>query len=333
MEPRYRDDESWPATVGQSQLGRATEPDAERRQQEHGGRGALKENTDGDHNTAFGYAARRNNTTGYDNTANGANALLSNTMGRGNTANGVETLTRNTTGNFNIASGVETLTRNTTGNFNIASGGGALEQNITGDRNIAIGRLAGSQLQSGDNNIYLGHEGAASDESDTMRLGQDQTRTFIAGISGVPVSGSAILINANGKVGIQASAARYKTDIAPLGTRSQGLFQLRPVTFRYKQDPQGERQYGLVAEEVAAVYPELVTRNAQGAVESVRYQEVIPLLLNELQHQQQQLATQEQEVTQQAQQLAALAAQNAALVARLAQVEEAVARAASLAGR
>ena len=149
----------------------------------------------------------------------------------------------------------------------------------------------------------------------------------------MPVSGSAVLINANGRVGIQASAARYKTDIAPLGTRSQGLFQLRPVTFRYTQDPQGERQYGLIAEEVAAVYPELVTRNAQGAVESVRYQEVIPLLLNELQHQQQQLATQEQEVTRQAQQLAALAAQNAALVARLAQVEAAIARAASLAGR
>ena len=135
----------------------------------------------------------------------------------------------------------------------------------------------------------------------------------------MPVSGSAVLINATGKVGIQASAARYKADIAPLGTRSQGLFQLRPVTFRYKQDPQGERQYGLIAEEVAAVYPELVTRDAQGAVESVRYQEVIPLLLNELQHQQQQLA--------------ALAAQNAALAARLAQVEEAIARAASLAGR
>jgi hypothetical protein len=166
-----------------------------------------------------------------------------------------------------------------------------------------------------------------------MRLGQHQTRTFIAGITGVPVSGSAVLINAAGKLGIQASAARYKTDIAPLGRRSQRLFQLRPVTFLYKQDPQGERQYGLIAEEVAAVYPELVTRDTQGAVEAVRYQEVIPLLLNELQHQEQQLATQGQKVTRQAQQLAVLEAQNAALMARLAQVEAAMAQVVSLAGR
>src|SRR5262245_41578145 len=190
------------------------------------------------------------------------------------------------------------------------------------DRDDQPGRVAGGQSQLG-----------RAAESDTMRLGQDQTRTFIAGITGVPVTGTAVRIHAKRRVGSQSSAARYQADIQPLGTRSQGLCQLRPVTFRYKQDLQRERQYGLMAEEVAAVYPELVTRNAQGAVESVRYQEVIPLLLNELQNQQRQLATQAQEAMRQAQQLAALVAQNAALVARLAQVEEAVARAAPLAGR
>jgi hypothetical protein len=120
--------------------------------------------------------------------------------------------------------------------------------------NIAIGANAGSHLHSGDYNIYLGHEGEARDESHTMRLGQHQTRTFIAGVT-APVRGTAVLITANGRLGIQVSAARYKTDIQPLGRRSQGLWQLRPVTFRYTQDPPGERQYGLIAEKVAAVYP------------------------------------------------------------------------------
>jgi Chaperone of endosialidase len=190
-------------------------------------------------------------------------------------------------------------------------------------------------------------------ESNTLRLGSGQTQTFIAGIAGVPVSGSAVLINNQGQLGILASSARYKRDVEAIGARSRGLFQLRPVTFRYRQDPQGERQYGLIAEEVAQVYPELVTRDATGAVESVRYQEVIPMLLNEMQHQQrqlgaqgQQLARQAHQLSRQAQQLAELHAQNArlqaavahqqerdtALTARLERLE-ATARAATLASR
>ena len=209
----------------------------------------------------------------------------------------------------------------------------------TGTNNIAIGYSAGSGLTTGNNNIYLGHVGTAT-ESDTMRLGSSQTQTYIAGISGVPVSGSVVLISNTGQVGIQASSLRYKYDIEPMGARSHALLKLRPVTFRYKQDAQGERQYGLIAEEVAKVYPELVTRDANGEVESVRYQELTPMLLNELQHQQRQLAVQTQE-------LAALKAQNArlraavvqqqerdaALAARLERLEAAAARAATLASR
>ncbi len=135
-----------------------------------------------------------------------------------------------------------------------------------------------------------------------------------------------------------ASSARYKRDIQDMGDRSQGLFQLRPVTFRYKQDPQGQRQYGLIAEEVAKVYPELVTRGAKGEVESVQYRELIPILLNELQHQQQQVAelkaqnqslraTQSQELAElKAQNVrlqAALVQQNAAFAVRLEQLERA----------
>ena len=170
-----------------------------------------------------------------------------------------------------------------------------------------------------------------------------QTRTFIPGlVGGAPLIGPAasVLINSTGQLGLQVSSSRYKRDIQPMRAHSRGLLQLRPVIFRYKQDAQGERQYGLIAEEVAQVYPELVTRGATGDVEAVRYHEVIPMLLNEVQHQQRQLTTQAQE-------LAALKAQNArlraavvqqqerdaALAARLERLEAAVARAGGLASR
>src|SRR5262249_8388946 len=128
---------------------------------------------------------------------------------------------------------------------------------------------AGYKLSSGDRNIYVGNSGVAS-ESRTIRLGQapNQSRTFIAGIYGVPLSSGnapvAVFIDKNGQLGKIPSSARYKKDVADIRDTSQGLYQLRPVTFRYKQDPQGQRQYGLIAEEVAKVYPELVTKGADG---------------------------------------------------------------------
>src|SRR5262249_52565053 len=157
---------------------------------------------------------------------------------------------------------------------------------------------------------------AVASESNTMRLGQDAVttngvtsgiaRTFIAGIKGVPISGATVTIDNTGQLGIVASSARYKRDIQDMGARSQGLYHLRPVTFRYKQDPQGQQQYGLIAEEVAQVYPELVTKGADGKVESVQYHELIPMLLNEVQHQQQALRAQSQHFRAQAQRLAEL---------------------------
>src|SRR5262249_45232054 len=147
--------------------------------------------------------------------------------------------------------------------------------------------------------------------------------TFIAGVAGVTVSNSApVLINTStGQLGTMASSIRYKRDIQPMGAHSHKLLQLRSVIFRYTQDAQGELQYGLIAEEVAKVYPELVTRNAQGEVETVRYHELIPMLLNEVQHQQRQLADLQAQNARLQQQLqerdAAQQAQNAALTARL----------------
>src|SRR5262249_25421205 len=182
----------------------------------------------------------------------------------------------------------------------------------TGNRNTALGPGAGKTLVSGDNNIYVANFGVAT-ESNVMRLGQDQTATFVAGIFGKPVNGATVFVTSSGQLGTQVSSARYKRDIHPLGEQSQKLHQLRPVSFRYKQDPQGVQQYGLVAEEVATVYPELVVRGTDGKVESVRYQELIPLLVNEAQQQQRMLDKQSQELTAVKAQNTALAAQNADL--------------------
>jgi len=195
---------------------------------------------------------------------------------------------------------------------------------------------------SGSDNIYIGDPNGAASESNTIRLGQQGllTRAFIAGIAGVPVSGSPVLIDSQGQLGIQASSIRYKRDIQPMGAHSRGLLQLRPVIFRYKQDAQDERQYGLIAEEVAEVYPELVTRGDNGEVESVRYQELIPMLLNELQHQQGQLGVQTQQLSvlkAENERLWAIVAQqqerDAALAARLERLVEATAPPATLANR
>src|SRR5262249_21161569 len=153
----------------------------------------------------------------------------------------------NGTGANNTASGAFALDINTSGAYNTALGYQAL-YNSKGSRNTALGFNAGIHLSSGTFNIYLGNTAVAS-ESNTMRLGQVQTRTFIAGVAGVPISGAQVTINNAGQLGIVASSARYKRDIAAMGERSQGLYSLRPVTFRYKQDRQGQRQYGLIAEE------------------------------------------------------------------------------------
>jgi hypothetical protein len=263
-------------------------------------------------NTGSGTGALQNNTTGGDNTAFGIQALWSNSTGFNNTASGAAALQSNTTGLANTASGVDALLLNTTGNGN-----------------IALGANAGRNLTTGSNNIDIGHPGVAG-ESSTIRVGSGQTRTFIAGIKGVPISGAAVTINNAGQLGIVASSARYKRDIADMRDSSQGLYQLRPVTFRYKQDPQGQRQYGLIAEEVAKVYPELVTRGAKGEVESVQYHELIALLLNEVQHQQQELT----ELKAQNERLqAALAQQHAAVATRLERLEKAAARTATLVSR
>jgi len=266
-------------------------------------------NTTGNDNTAFGYGALNANTTGAANAASGANALPSNTIGDYNTASGVNALYSNTiadyntasgfgalysnNGNSNTASGYEALYANTSGTQNTATGLHALASNTTGSNNIAEGYHGGYNLTTGSNNIDIGNVGVAG-EGGAIRIGTTSTQTaaYIAGISTAKVTGSAVYVTSAGQLGVLASSERYKTAIAPMGSDTEKLAQLRPVSFKIKTDPAGTRQYGLIAEEVAKVYPELVIRDASGRIDGVRYEELAPMLLNEVQQQQQRIAAQ-----------------------------------------
>ena len=252
------------------------------------GRGALSSNTSGNFNTATGAFALQLNTTGDDNTADGEGALNKNGAGFGNTAAGSLALANNTTGSFNTADGRLALFGNESGDANTAVGHSALG-NTTGTNNIGIGLEAGLDLTTGDNNICIGTSGVAG-ESGTIRIGAGgrQTATFIAGIAGQSSPGGvAVFVTGTGKLGTVTSSRRVKEDIREIGEESDGLMRLRPVAFRYKPeiDPTGLTQYGLIAEEVADVYPDLVVSDRDGRPETVRYHLINALLLNEVQKQ------------------------------------------------
>jgi hypothetical protein len=222
--------------------------------------------------------------TADSNTAVGAAALLLNTVGSQNVAVGTDALPYNDNGSDNAAIGWFALFENTTGGVNTAIGAEALSNNTTGFNNIALGFAAGDLLTTGDDNIDIGNEGVL-DEAGTVRIGTDgtQTRTFIAGISGVVVSGAGVVVNASGQLGVAASSARFKDEIKPMEKASEVVLALQPVTFRYKKeiDPERTPQFGLVAEQVAKVSPDLVIRDADGKPHAVRYEAVNAMLLNE----------------------------------------------------
>jgi hypothetical protein len=259
------------------------------------GNGALASNTTGSYNTAAGDYALVANTEGNANTAAGWGALAYNTTGFDNTACGFDALTNNTEGNSNTASGSEALVNNRTGRNNVAIGRSALRVNTEGRNNIAIGWYAGRRT-TGNDNILLAHKGVLG-ESQTMRLGVKGTadvagsgviRTYIAGIKGVTTGlpGSAVMIDANGQLGTISSSRELKENIRPMGTASERLLALRPVTFQYRQaneDGSKPIQFGLIAEDVAEVFPELVIYNEEGKPETVAYHLLATLLLNEFQ--------------------------------------------------
>jgi Chaperone of endosialidase len=248
------------------------------------GEDALISDTTGDNNTAMGFEVLQANTTGHDNMAIGYHALRFNTSGIFNTATGFEALQRNTIGGGNTANGLAALTLNTTGNSNTAIGAGALQFNTTGRNNIAVGFAAGN-LTTANNNIEIGNAGVEG-ESRTIRIGTELTHsnTFIVGISGVTVpAGVGVIVDTNGHLGTVVSAARFKDEIKPMEEASEAILALKPVTFRYKKelDPAGISQFGLVAEEVEKVNPDLVARDQNGKPYTVRYEAVNAMLLNE----------------------------------------------------
>jgi hypothetical protein len=248
------------------------------------GWGALTFNTTGTNNTAIGTASLQLNITGHENTAIGVGALASNTTGTNNTATGAFALAIDMTGSNNTATGEEALAVNTIGHDNTADGTNALLGNTTGSANIGIGSSAGLNLTTGSNNIDIGNAGVAA-EANTIRIGTlgTQTKTFIAGVSVTGVTGSSVKVNSNGQIGVAPSSERFKEAIKPMDKASEAILALRPVTFRYKRDldPDGIPQFGLVAEQVEKVNPNLVARDEQGKPYTVRYEAVNAMLLNE----------------------------------------------------
>jgi hypothetical protein len=219
------------------------------------------------------------------NTAEGTQALFSNTTGNANTAIGVGALYKNTTGTGNTATGMAALGSNTTGFANTAIGAKAL-LTATGNYNVALGDSAGEFLSTGDNNIDIGYNVfGVKGESNTIRIGNtDIIATYIRGISGqTVVGGAAVFVDSSGKLGTMTASTRFSDQIEPMDKASEAILTLKPVTFRYKQeiDPKRIQQFGLIAEEVEKVNPDLVGRDEKGKVYSVRYDAVNAMLLNE----------------------------------------------------
>jgi hypothetical protein len=244
-------------------------------------------------NTAIGALALFSNATGSQDTATGALALLSNTTGVGNMANGYSALYSNTTGFFNSATGADSLANNTTGAYNTANGYQALGSNTTGYFNTALGHAAGANITTGDGNVCIG----------AMVYGVDGVNdtTWIGNVYDSVTTARQVYVNADNKIGTLSSSRRFKNQIKPMDKISESLFALKPVTFRYNKDvdPSQALSFGLIAEDVAQVSPELITRDEQGKPQTVRYEAVNAMLLNEFLKEHRKLETQTRKIDDQ----------------------------------
>lgn len=311
------------------------------------GSNTLVFNAVGGQNTAVGARSLKNNSASY-NTAIGADALGANTTGSENIAIGDDTSFASTTGNHNVAVGNAALAFNTTGSYNTAVGRRAmynttgdantcvgrscLDSLTTGTSNIALGESAGGQVTTTSNNIHIGHFGVTGDAG-VIRVGRAGVHTggtFIEGISGATsAGGSTVFVNSSGRLGTSTSSRRYKTDIRDLGDASARMMQLHPVAFRYKPeiDPEGHTEYGLIAEDVAQVMPELIVYDAEGRPNVVRYHLLVPMLLNEVQKQAEQINTlraQQLVLSEVLRENSEVTSENAALRDRLGKIEHVV---------
>jgi hypothetical protein len=279
------------------------------------GESALSNNISSNNNTATGSGALLNNSIGDDNTAVGDGALFRNITGSGNTATGISTLLQNTSGVENTANGFYAMFSNTTGRLNTAIGDRALFSNTTGLVNVALGYRAGASLTTGNNNIAIGNAGVAGDAS-TIRIGGNvgfgpQTATFIAGIRGVTTGNNnaiPVMIDSAGQLGTVSSSLRYKTEVKPIDKASESILALKPVSFRYKVHKDTTPQFGLIAEEVAKVNPDLVIYDSDGEPYTVRYDAVNAMLLNEFLKEHRHVQEQDAIIARQQKQIDALAA-------------------------
>jgi endosialidase-like protein len=239
-----------------------------------------------------------------NNTAFGVSALVGDTSGIYNTATGFDALLNNSSGTGNTAMGYQSMELNNGGSTNTAFGFAALQLNTSGNANVALGYQAAGNVNGGNsNNIHIGSQGTANDSA-VIRIGNFGTQTafFAAGANANLGSDTnavgAVVDTTTGQLGVISSSRRYKEDIEDMGEASRGLMDLRPVTYRYKQptaDGSKPIQYGLIAEEVAEVYPDLVAHTADGAIETVKYQVLDSMLLNEVQRQQAEIRGLEQQ--------------------------------------
>jgi hypothetical protein len=298
---------------------------------------AMRENTTGELNTAIGSAAMLGNTTGQSNTAVGADAMTDSTTTNDNTAVGTGALS-SATGDENTAVGSSALSIDaaanntavgfsamadasgsgvtfntavgwnalvsTTANANVAVGDLALQNDTSGFFNTAIGAATGISQTTGNNNIYIGQGSfGVAGESHTC---------YIQEIFGQLSSGGAfVFVNSAGKLGTTTSSKRFKEDIKAMDKASEALFALKPVTFRYKKEiePKAIPQWGLVAEDVEKVNPDLVIRDAEGKVNTVRYDQVYNMMLNEFLKEHKKVQELEATVAQQQKGMEALIAQ------------------------
>lgn len=263
---------------------------------------ALEQNT-GFSNTAVGAMAMRDNGIGSLNTAVGIRALANNTWSQQNTAIGGYALLNNTTGGMNTATGFYSLNKNEIGGHNTALGWEALVNSTSGSRNVGVGSGAGGNLgyidyplapqTSLSDNVFIASPGEA-DEEKTIRIGTAGTheRTFVAGIHGVALDGSnehTVCVDDAGQLGpCSVSSRQFKKDVRDLQQPTRQLLDLRPVTFRFRKGILGgadRTRVGLIAEEVAEVFPELVVRGKDGEPFGVRYELLSVVLLSELQRQ------------------------------------------------
>jgi hypothetical protein len=264
---------------------------------------------------------------GFENVALGFQALTNAAASSNNVAVGDSALAALNAGSgANVAVGRLSLAGNTAGAENTAIGFGAL-QNSQGNSNVALGAFAGLAKSTGDFNLYLGYNVANSSsnvESNTVRIGDSAfyNRFFVAGVRGITTGLSnavSVLIDGNGQLGTINSSRRYKEDIRDMGDASSGLMKLRPVTYRYTQpyaDGSTPIDYGLIAEEVAEVYPDLVAHLADGQVETVQYHKINAMLLNEVQKQHRQLEAQHAVLETQQAEIEVLKARLAAIEAQ-----------------